>query len=86
MAIVPETLTRRSFLLAGGAGVLAASSALAVPYYARRHGSPVFSHGVQSGDVDCSSGMVWARTDRPWFVLPSVNAAAHYDKPVDQQI
>ncbi len=65
MAIVPETLTRRSFLLTAGAGALATSSALAVPYYARRHGAPVFSHGVQSGDVDCSSGMVWARVDRP---------------------
>src|SRR6218665_3971032 len=69
MAIVPETLTRRSFLLTAGAGALATSSALAVPYYARRRGSPVFSHGVQSGDVDCSSGMVWARTDRPAEVV-----------------
>ena len=65
MAIVPEALTRRSFLLTAGGGALAASSALALPYYSRRHGSPAFSHGVQSGDVDCSSGMVWTRTDRP---------------------
>jgi alkaline phosphatase D len=69
MAIVPEMLTRRSFLLTAGAGALATSSALAVPYYARRHGSPAFSHGVQSGDVDCSSGVVWARTDRPAEVM-----------------
>ncbi|UNK38407.1 alkaline phosphatase D family protein [Shinella sp. H4-D48] len=69
MAIVPETLTRRSFLLTAGAGALATSSALAVPFYTRRHGSPSFSHGVQSGDVDCASGVVWARTDRPSEVL-----------------
>ncbi len=65
MATAADLLTRRSFLLTAGAAGLAASSALAVPHYARRHGSPVFTHGVQSGDVDTSSGMIWARTDRP---------------------
>jgi alkaline phosphatase D len=57
--------TRRSFLLTAGAVSLSATSPLAVPYYARNFGRPVFTHGVQSGDVDFSSGMVWARVDRP---------------------
>lgn len=54
-------LTRRRLLHAG----TAFTGALALPslsYAARR---PVFTHGVQSGDVDTRSGMVWTRTDRP---------------------
>jgi hypothetical protein len=26
---------------------------------------PVFTHGVQSGDVNTNSGMIWTRVDRP---------------------
>lgn len=46
--------------------VLAATSAfLAMPAISRAASRPSFSHGVQSGDVDTTSGMIWTRTDRP---------------------
>ncbi|QRM53463.1 alkaline phosphatase D family protein [Sinorhizobium sp. BG8] len=82
MAIVPDVLTRRSFLLASGAGALAASSALAVPYYARGHGRPLFTHGVQSGDVDPSSGMIWTRVDRAAEVTVEYATTEGFSDPV----
>ena len=57
------TISRRG-LLAGTAG-LAASTALPMPFYARAANRPAFTHGVQSGDVDSTSGMIWTRVDRP---------------------
>ena len=43
-----------------------ALAGLAMPYYARGSSSrPVFTAGVQSGDVDANSGMVWAQVNRP---------------------
>jgi alkaline phosphatase D len=65
LAAVRDTLTRRSFLFSAGAAGLAASSGLATPFYARGYGRPEFLHGVQSGDVDAQSGMIWTRVDRP---------------------
>lgn len=53
--------TRRSVL----AGSTAFAAGLAMPGLSRAASRPVFSHGVQSGDVDTSSGMIWTRTDRP---------------------
>ncbi|MEM9426087.1 MAG: alkaline phosphatase D family protein [Pseudomonadota bacterium] len=50
--------TRRSVLASGAAF-------LAMPAISRAASRPVFSHGVQSGDVDTTSGMIWTRTDRP---------------------
>ncbi|MDO6964872.1 alkaline phosphatase D family protein [Rhizobium alvei] len=57
------TISRRG-LLAGTAG-LAASTVLPMPFYARAANRPAFTHGVQSGDVDSTSGMIWTRVDRP---------------------
>ncbi len=65
MAALRNTLTRRSFLFSAGAAGLVASSGLATPFYARGYGRPEFAHGVQSGDVDTGSGMIWTRVDRP---------------------
>ncbi|GAA6179769.1 alkaline phosphatase [Shimia sp. NS0008-38b] len=46
--------------------VLASGAAfLAMPAISRASSRPVFTHGVQSGDVDATSGMIWTRTDRP---------------------
>ena len=59
------TISRRGFVATAGAAGLAAVSGLSIPHYARAANRPVFTHGVQSGDVDVSSGMVWTRTDRP---------------------
>ena len=82
MTIVSDVLTRRSFLLTAGVAGLAASSALAVPHYARRHGSPVFTHGVQSGDVDTSSGMIWARADRPVEIAVEYSTTESFTNPM----
>jgi alkaline phosphatase D len=36
-----------------------------MPAISRAQSRPVITHGVQSGDVDTSSGMIWARADKP---------------------
>ncbi len=61
--------TRRTFL----AGSTAFAASLAMPAISRAASRPVFTHGVQSGDVDASSGMVWTRTDRPARVMMEVS-------------
>ncbi|MCJ9705859.1 alkaline phosphatase, partial [Bradyrhizobium sp. SHOUNA76] len=53
--------SRRRFL-ATGAGAL---GSIAMPSLSRAADRPVVTHGVQSGDVTASGGVVWARTDRP---------------------
>ena len=58
-------LSRRRFLASTGAVGVTAAAGLAMPFYARANNRPVFTHGVQSGDVDPSSGMIWTRADRP---------------------
>lgn len=50
----------RRAVLAGGT---AFAAGLAIPSLSRASSRPVFSHGLQSGDVDTSSGMIWSRTD-----------------------
>lgn len=52
----------RRAVLAGGATFAAT---LAMPSLSRAASRPVFTHGVQSGDIDTTSGMIWTRTDRP---------------------
>ena len=54
-------LTRRRLLETSAAAGLALS-APAISHAAER---PAVTHGVQSGDVDQTSGVIWARTDRP---------------------
>ncbi|MCC0065592.1 MAG: alkaline phosphatase D family protein [Rhodovulum sp.] len=56
------SLSRRRFLATGVA-------ALALPGLSRAPGRPIFTHGVQSGDVGAASGMVWGRVDRPARVM-----------------
>ena len=63
------TLSRRTFMSGVGAAGLVAGSGLALPFYSRANQRPAFTHGVQSGDVDALSGMVWTRTDRPSKVI-----------------
>ncbi len=58
-------VSRRSFLKSTAATGLVASAGLALPFYARGSERPVFTHGVQSGDVNSNSGMIWTRVDRP---------------------
>lgn len=55
-------LSRRRFLTTAAAGGLTAASGIALPYVSRAADRPMVSHGVQSGDVNTDSGVVWART------------------------
>ncbi|HYN64562.1 MAG TPA: alkaline phosphatase D family protein, partial [Candidatus Limnocylindrales bacterium] len=41
-----------------------------------------FSHGVQSGDVDATSGMVWTRVDRPARILMEYATTESFADPV----
>lgn len=50
--------TRRAFLAT-------TTAFLAAPAISRASDRPKFTHGVQSGDVDTTSGMIWTRADRP---------------------
>ncbi|MEN3793489.1 alkaline phosphatase D family protein [Fulvimarina sp. MAC3] len=61
----PVSISRRRFLQTTGATGLVAASSLAMPRLSRAQSRPSFTHGVQSGDVDTSSGMAWVRADRP---------------------
>lgn len=58
-------LSRRKLIQSSTAAGLAAASSLAFPALSRARSRPVVTHGLQSGDVDASSAMVWARADRP---------------------
>jgi len=59
------SLSRRSFLVSASATSLVTASGLAAPSFVRAAQRPVFTHGVQSGDVNTNSGMIWTRVDRP---------------------
>ncbi|HTN95686.1 MAG TPA: alkaline phosphatase D family protein, partial [Nordella sp.] len=58
-------LDRRKFLMSSAAGALAVGPGLAMPGISHAATRPQLSHGMQSGDVDATSGMIWARSDRP---------------------
>lgn len=94
-----KSFTRRKFLISTGAVGLTAAANLAMPAYSRASSRPVFTHGVQSGDVDATRGMIWTRTDRPSRVnievsttegfanarrLPPLNALPDSDLAVKQ--
>jgi len=68
-------ITRRSLLRSGaaaGAGLAGAGLlGFAAPAIAQAN-RPVFTHGVQSGDVTANSGMIWARADRPARLMVEV--------------
>ena len=82
MSYALKSLSRRSFLLSSGATGLVAASGLALPHYARGATRPVFTHGVQSGDVDASSGMVWTRVDRPSRIMMEYSTTESFANPV----
>src|SRR5262245_26091237 len=56
-------LTRRRLITRAAA--LGAVSTIAHPAISRAPQRPAITHGVQSGDVNCDSAIVWARADRP---------------------
>lgn len=66
----------RRAVLAGGT---AFAASLAMPAISRASSRPVFTHGVQSGDVNTSSGMIWTRTDRPAQVMMEVSTTESFN-------
>ncbi|WP_224825102.1 alkaline phosphatase [Cognatishimia sp. MH4019] len=67
-------LSRRQTLIGGSA--LAVS--LAMPSISRAASRPMFTHGVQSGDVDLNSGMIWTRVDRPAQIMMEVSTTESF--------
>jgi len=61
-------LSRRA-VVQGLASTLAAGTGIGTPYLSRADDRPLLTHGVQSGDVSASSGVVWVRADRPSLVF-----------------
>ena len=55
------TLSRRA-ILTGSASLV---GGVALPFPRIPSTSPIFPHGLQSGDVDQTSAVIWTRTDRP---------------------
>ena len=66
--------SRRAVLASG----TAFAATLAMPAISRASSRPTFTHGVQSGDVDTASGMIWTRTDRPSFVSVEVSTTESF--------
>jgi len=59
-------LTRRQLLVRSVASAaLAGAACLAKPYLSRAADRPRIAGGVQSGDVDCDTAVVWARAEGP---------------------
>ncbi|MGQ2904045.1 MAG: alkaline phosphatase D family protein [Neoaquamicrobium sediminum] len=75
------SLNRRRLLKSAGATAVLAASGLAMPALSRASSRPAFTHGVQSGDVDTSSGMIWTRTDRPSRVMFEVSTTESFANP-----
>lgn len=75
--MIPQRLLRpsRRAVLAGGTAFVAS---LAMPAISRAASRPIFSHGVQSGDVTTNSGMIWTRTDRPARVMMEVSTTESF--------
>ncbi|MER8551391.1 alkaline phosphatase [Mesorhizobium sp. M0976] len=76
------SMTRRAFVTSASAVGLVGASGLALPYYSRANQRPAFTHGIQSGDVDATSGMVWTRTDRPSRVMFEVSSTENFANAV----
>ncbi|MEV5540090.1 alkaline phosphatase D family protein [Saccharopolyspora shandongensis] len=60
-----------------GASLLLPSQGFAAPALVRS-GRPQISHGVQAGDVSASSGVVWARADRPARMFVEVSPTENF--------
>jgi alkaline phosphatase D len=64
--IFQRSVSRRTILRTGAAASASlAAGGLFAPAISRAADRPLVTHGLQSGDVGSSSGMVWARADRP---------------------
>jgi len=52
-----------------------------MPGLSRASSRPVITHGLQSGDVDAGSGMIWARADRPAKMLVEFDTTGTFETP-----
>ncbi|CAN5496646.1 alkaline phosphatase [soil metagenome] len=76
------TVTRRSVLKSSTTAGFAFAAGLAMPAISRAASRPVISHGLQSGDVDASSGMIWARADRPARLFTEISTTESFANSV----
>ena len=76
------SLSRRSFLVSASATSLITASGLAAPSYVRAAQRPVFTHGVQSGDVTTNSGMIWTRVDRPSRINMEISTVESFNNAI----
>jgi len=65
MKRTPPIQSRRQILKLAGASALMVPVGLALPRISRAASRPLVTHGLQSGDIGASQGVVWARADRP---------------------
>ena len=77
MPLFTSNMSRRQFIRAGSAGIALGASTLSAPAFARS-GRPVITHGVQSGDVSQTGGIIWSRTDRPSRMLVELAATESF--------
>ena len=77
---------RRRFLKSGAGLATAASLPLGAgslaPALARAALRPALTHGVQSGEVSGSGGMIWARADRASRMLVEVATSPSFDEAI----
>jgi alkaline phosphatase D len=68
-------ISRRRFVSTAS---MAALGSLAMPYLSRATDRPQMAQGLQSGDVNADSGVVWARSDRPSQMLVEVSTTESF--------
>jgi alkaline phosphatase D len=68
-------ISRRRFVSTAS---IAALGSLAMPYLSRAADRPQMAQGLQSGDVNADSGVVWARSDRPSQMLVEVSTTESF--------
>ena len=74
-------VSRRSFLKSSAATGLVLSAGLAMPGLSPASSRPITTHGLQSGDVNVNSGMIWARADRPSRMLVEFDTNGSFENP-----
>ncbi|MFE3184717.1 alkaline phosphatase D family protein [Streptomyces violascens] len=74
---MPDRRTVLKGSLAASAGLALPTGLAAAPAFARA-GRPSASWGVQAGDITASSGLIWARSDRPARMVVETSATESF--------
>ncbi|MFD7167791.1 alkaline phosphatase D family protein [Streptomyces violascens] len=74
---MPNRRTVLKGSLAASAGLALPTGLAAAPAFARA-GRPSASWGVQAGDISASSGLIWARSDRPARMVVETSATESF--------